>query len=77
MTPTAEHVLTAALELAEDDRLQVVEALLVSIQAHEPPPIDDALLETIRRRTAEVDAGLVTPIPWAEVKRRAREVAGG
>jgi putative addiction module component (TIGR02574 family) len=77
MTPTAEQVLIAALDLAEDDRLELVEALIVSFQSSDRPPLDDSWREVIRRRSAELDSGLVTPIPWSEVKRRARESAGG
>jgi putative addiction module component (TIGR02574 family) len=77
MTPTAEDVLTAALELADDDRLELVEALIVSFQSADQPPFDDSWREVIRRRSAELSSGRVTPVPWAEVKKRAREAAGG
>jgi hypothetical protein len=33
--------------------------------------------EEIRQRLAEVDAGLVTPIPWAEARRRILVAASG
>ncbi len=77
MTPTAEQVLTAALDLADDDRLELVEALIVSFQPPDQPPFDESWREVIRRRSDELGSGRVTPVPWAEVKRRAREAAGG
>jgi putative addiction module component (TIGR02574 family) len=77
MTSTAEQLLNAALALPEEDRLQFVEALIVSLQPGDRPPFDDSWGEIIRRRSAELQSGQVTPLPWAEVKRQAREKAGG
>jgi putative addiction module component (TIGR02574 family) len=77
MTPTVEQVLTAALELPDEDRLELVEALIVSFQPPDQPPFDESWREVIRRRSAELTSGAVVPIPWSEVKRRAREAAGG
>ena len=41
MTPSVEQVLTAALDLPDDDRLELVEALIVSLQPPDQPPFDD------------------------------------
>lgn len=76
MTPTVEDVLSAALGLPEEDRLELVEALLVSFQASDQPPFDETWREVIRRRSAELAVGRVRSVPWDEVKRRAREAAG-
>ncbi len=76
MPPTAEEVLTAALDLPDEDRLQVVEALIASFEAAGCPPFDETWREVIRRRSAELRSGQVTPIPWGDVKRQARESAG-
>ncbi len=72
-----EEVLTAALALPDDDRLELVEALIASLQPADRPPFDESWREVIRRRSAELRSGAVTPIPWDEVKRQAREKAGG
>lgn len=77
MTPTAEQLLASALDLAEDDRLEMIEALIVSFQPSDQPPFADSWREVIRRRSAEVDTGAVVLVPWEEVKRQAREAAGG
>jgi putative addiction module component (TIGR02574 family) len=75
MSSATEEVLSAALALPDDDRLELVEALIASFQPADRPPFDDTRREVIRRRAAEVRSGSVTPIPWAEVKRLAREKA--
>ncbi len=72
-----EEVLTAALALPDDDRLELVEALIASLQPADRPPFDESWREVIRRRSAELRSGAVTPIPWDEVKRQARGKAGG
>jgi putative addiction module component (TIGR02574 family) len=77
MTLTAEQLLTAALEPPDDDRLELVEALIVSFQSPDQPPFDESWREVIQRRSAELRSGQVVPVPWAEVKRQAREAAGG
>ncbi len=77
MTPTAEQVLTAALQLPDVDRLELIEALIDSVESPHRPPFDESWREVIRRRSAELDSGGVAPVPWAEVKRRAREAADG
>lgn len=77
MSPDAEHVLSTALELPDEERFELIEALIVSVQSPDQPPFDDSWREVIRRRSAELASGLVIPVPWEEVKRRAREAAGG
>jgi putative addiction module component (TIGR02574 family) len=77
MSSTTEEVLTAALALPDGDRLELVEALIASLQPSDRPPFDDSWREVICRRSAELRSGAVTPISWAEVKQQAREKAGG
>jgi putative addiction module component (TIGR02574 family) len=77
MSSDAERVLTAALDLPDDERMELVEALIVSFQTPDQPPFDETWREVIERRSSELETGSVTGMPWAEVKRRAREVTGG
>jgi putative addiction module component (TIGR02574 family) len=77
MNLTTEQLFEAVLALPEADRVELTEALIASLQLDDRPPFDDSWREVIRRRSAELRSGQVTPIPWAEVKRQAREKAGG
>lgn len=77
MTPTATQVLTAALDLPDEDRVEIIEALMASVGPAEGVPFDESWREVIRRRSAELDSGAIASIPWEEVKRRAREALGG
>ena len=77
MSPATEQLFDAALALPDEDRLELVEALLASLQSEDRPPFDESWREVIRRRSAELQSGQVVPIPWDEVKRRGREDPGG
>jgi putative addiction module component (TIGR02574 family) len=76
MIATPDDVLAAALALPDEERLELVETLIASLQPAGRPPFDESWREVIRRRSAEVQSGAVTPVPWDEVKRRAREKVG-
>jgi putative addiction module component (TIGR02574 family) len=74
---TTEQLLDAALALPDEDRLEFAEALAASLQPADRPPFDESWREVIQRRSAELRSGNVTPVPWLEVKRSAREARGG
>jgi putative addiction module component (TIGR02574 family) len=77
MNERTEAVFAAALELPDEDRIGLVEALLASFQPQDRPPFDESWREVLHRRSAELLSGQVTPVPWLEVKQQAREKAGG
>ena len=77
MNLTTDQLLDAALALPENDRVELVEALITSLQPEEQIPLDDSWREIVRRRSAELHSGKVKPIPWDQVKRKARERTGG
>lgn len=77
MNSTMETLLNAALALPDSERVELVEALIASFQPEDRPPFDESWREVIRRRSAELRSGQVAPVSWAEVKRQAREKAGG
>ena len=77
MNASTEQLFDAALALPDGDRVELTEALLASLQPDDRPPFDESWREVIQRRSLELRSGQVTGIPWAEVKRQAREKAGG
>ncbi len=77
MSASTEQLLGAVLTLPEEDRLELAEALIASLQPSNRPPIDESWRDLIRRRSEELRSGAVKGVPWEEVKRRAREKAGG
>ena len=77
MNATLENLLHTALTLPDPERVELVEALIASLQPEDRPPFDESWREVIQRRSAELRSGQVIAVPWDEVKRRAREKAGG
>ncbi len=74
-----ETVLAAALRLPAGERAVVVAELLDSLDDGGPADegVEQAWAEEARRRLAEIDSGEVTPIPWAEARRRILAAASG
>ena len=72
MNSSLSHVLEAAKSLPESERVELIDALIATLEPEDAAPLDDAWLAEIDRRSREFDAGLVQPIPWEEVKERAR-----
>jgi putative addiction module component (TIGR02574 family) len=72
MNPGTEHVLQTALALPAAEQVELIEALIAELDQTDPQPLDETWMAEIRRRSAEYDAGKVTPIPWAVVRDRAR-----
>ena len=76
MNATYDTVLTGALELPEDSRVNLVDRILISLTPD--PALLNEHLETVRRRKEEVDSGAVQPVPGdtvaAEVRRAVQQV---
>jgi putative addiction module component (TIGR02574 family) len=70
MSPEADKVIADAERLTADERTRVVERLLASLDGPPDPDAAAAWVEEISRRSREIDAGLVEPVPWSEVKAR-------
>ncbi|XXX79034.1 addiction module protein [Sorangium sp. So ce134] len=74
-----EDVLAVALHLSAEDRAAVAAALIQSLDEPEQTTeeVEAAWTEEIQRRLADVDAGVVTPVPWPEARRRILAAANG
>ncbi|WP_437277208.1 addiction module protein [Sorangium sp. So ce375] len=74
-----ENVLVAALRLSAEDRAAVAAALIQSLDETEQTTegVEAAWAEEIQQRLADVDAGVVTPVPWPEARRRILAAANG
>ena len=73
MTRPAKEIVSAAMKLAERDRLQIVEELLASLEPSVDEDVDAAWAAEIERRSREIKEGTVRTIPWEEVKSQARK----
>ena len=77
MTRPAKEIVDAAIKLTENDRLQIVEELLASLEPESDENVDAAWAAEVERRSIEIQQGAVRPIPWSEVKSQARERVRG
>ena len=77
MNSNMDQVLTTALALPNGDRVELVEAILASLQPEDRPPFDESWRPVIERRSQELQSGQAVGIPWSDVKKRARGQMGG
>jgi len=70
MSDQVQAILDAALALPERERELLVERLLESLPPGFPPLNDEEMFAELERRAAEVEHGLVKPIPWEEVRSK-------
>jgi putative addiction module component (TIGR02574 family) len=68
MTTDSQAIFDAALALPEPERAMLVERLLESLSPEPDELTDDDFFAELERRRAEVEQGLVKPIPWREVR---------
>lgn len=63
-------ILKEALELPAEARAALADSLWDSLDQETDPGGEEAWLEEIRRRVAELDSGAVRAIPWSEARAR-------
>ena len=73
MGPATEKLLQAALALPDQERFELVEALLASHAPPEQLPFGPVWLKEVQQRSAEVDKGSVKLESWAVVRDRVRK----
>ena len=77
MDTQAEQILQIALSLSADDRAEIAESLIQSLDEGRAVDIEAAWAEEIGRRIEEIDNGNAQMIPWEEVIRSMRERLNG
>lgn len=68
MTRHARNVLQEALSLPEEERTEIVGALLESLEPSPEEDVEASWRREVAARMAAVDAGEVKTIPWTEVR---------
>ena len=63
-----------ALHLPEDERAELAQSLLLSLDSPTEHEISEAWLVEVSRRARELDEGLVQPVPAEEVRRKAKSL---
>jgi putative addiction module component (TIGR02574 family) len=77
MSDDVQQLFNSALQLNGQDRAELAGMLLGSIEEEEQDAdAQAAWSDEIARRLEELSSGSVTPVPWAEVRRRLSKAAG-
>ena len=69
-----EEIQNSALELDENHRAELAKKLIDSLDQHFDEDIEQAWIDEIKRRKAEIKSGKITPISGQEVHKAAREL---
>lgn len=77
MDANAEQILQSALNLPPDDRVEIAESLILSLDEKRASEIESAWAEEIRRRLESIDKGEVQLVPWDDMIRSMRERLNG
>lgn len=77
MTADAKQVLEAGLELVDEERRRVAEALLDSLDESTQAELRGAWRDEILRRVKQVRANEVELETWEDVRRLGREALSG
>jgi putative addiction module component (TIGR02574 family) len=72
MTEKSQVVLEEALKLTANERAEVAEQLIASLDEAPDTNVEQAWQEEIQKRLQQIERGEVKTIPWEEVKRRLR-----
>lgn len=73
MSPQANHLLTEALRLDEQDRGEFASRLIESLDPTAEEGVDSAWAAEIHTRIQELETGQVQAVPWDEARRQILE----
>jgi putative addiction module component (TIGR02574 family) len=72
MSPIAAKYLQVLLDLPESERAELATRLIDSLDPDHDAGVEDAWSTEILRRNADLDSGVVKPVPWPDVLCRLR-----
>ncbi len=70
-----ETLLGQALRMSEEERAEIAEKLIASLEDSPDIDVEQAWQEEVRRRISDLESGNAVSIPWEEVRRRLRNKA--
>ena len=72
MTQKSQVVLEEALKLTTNERAEVAEQLIASLDEASDTDVEQAWQEEVQRRLQQIERGEVKTIPWEVVQRQLR-----
>jgi putative addiction module component (TIGR02574 family) len=77
MATSRDDIFRHALSLTEEDRAELVAALIDSLDGEPEEGVEEAWRIEIERRARELESGAVKTIPWEVVRARLARAGGG
>ncbi len=77
MAAWRDDILRKALALLEQDRADLIGALIDSLDAEVEEGVEDAWRDELERRAQELETGAVQSTPWEAVKGRLARASRG
>ena len=71
-----ETVLGQALRMPEQERAEIAEKLIASLDDSPDIDVEQAWQEEVSRRISDLESGNAVCVPWEEVRHRLRSKAG-
>ena len=71
MSRSAEALMKEAMELPDRERASLIDRLLATLDPEKDSDADQAWAMEIERRGAELEQGIVEPVAWEEVRKKA------
>lgn len=70
MEQSSQSILDQALKLPPNERAEVAEQLIQSLEPPADGEVEQAWQQEIQQRLSEITSGVAKTIPWEEVQRR-------
>ena len=77
MATSRDQVFRDALDLEQRDRAELATLLIDSLDSTVEQGVEEAWMEEIDRRVADLDSGAAQTIPWEVVRARLRRAGSG
>jgi putative addiction module component (TIGR02574 family) len=75
MSRNAEALMKEAMALPDTERASLIDGLLANLDPEKDADADQAWAMEIERRGAELEQGIVEPVAWEEVRKKALRLA--
>jgi putative addiction module component (TIGR02574 family) len=73
----SEHLIKEAMSLPYSERVRLVDELIATLEPDKEEEVDAAWALEVERRADELSSGVVVPVDWEEVKRKAVRLVHG
>jgi putative addiction module component (TIGR02574 family) len=77
MVKSRDDIFRGALSLSENDRADLIAALIESLDSEVEAGVEEAWRIEIERRARDLESGAVQSIPWEVVRERLGRAASG